>query len=97
MMENLAWKEVFRVVVLVQRQDFTCKCLNFIWKSINVERETHQVVQTGELEMTNLIYLIFDNTFNKRSDGQVGEFVLHEISNFSSVFSSTDQDGRLIR
>ena len=45
--------------------------------------------------MTN--YLIFDNTFNKRSDGQVGEFAFHEISNFSSVFSSTDQDGRLIR
>ena len=48
MMESLAWKKVLRVVVLVRWKEFTGKFSSFVWKSSNVERETRQVVQTGE-------------------------------------------------
>ena len=43
-MQSLAWKEALRAIVLVRRQDFTCKFSSFIWKSSEVERETCQVV-----------------------------------------------------
>ena len=81
MMESLAWKKVLRVVVLVRWKEFTGKFSSFVWKSSNVERETRQVVQTGERTWQT----VFDNTFSKSSDVQEGEFVFFEINKFKSL------------
>ena len=80
-MQSLAWKEVHRVVVLVRWKDFTGKFSSIVWKSSNVERETRQVVQTGERAWQT----VFDDTFSKSSDVQEGEFVLFEINKFKSL------------
>ena len=81
MMQSLAEKEVLRVVVLVRWKDFTDKFSSFIWKSSKVERETRQVVQTGERTWQT----VFDNPFNKSSDVQEREFVFFEIYKFKSL------------
>ena len=88
MIENLAWKVVFRAVVLVRCLDFASKLSSFVWKSSNVERETRQVLQTGE----SAFGAIFDNNFSKSSDVQEGEFLFDEINivDSRSVYFSTD-------
>ena len=76
-MKSLALEEALRVIVLVRRQDFTSKFSSFIWKSGDVEREAHQVVQTGERARQT----VRDNTFNKSSDIQEREPVLLKLTN----------------
>ena len=80
-MQSLAWKEVLRVVVFVRWKDFTGKFSSFVRESSKVERETRQVVQTGERAWQT----VFDNTFNKSSNVQEGEFVFFEINKFKSL------------
>ena len=71
-MKILPWNEVLKVMVLVLRQDFTCKISSLIRKGSEVEREARQVNQTGE----RACQTILADTFNKSSDVQVGEFIL---------------------
>ena len=87
-MQSLAEKEILRVVVLVRWKDFTDKFSSFIWKSSKVERETRQVVQTGERAWQT----VFDNPFNKSSDVQEGEFIFLEIYKFKSLEYSFTSD-----
>ena len=89
-MQSFAWKEVLRVVVFVRWKDFTGEFSSFVWKSSNVERETRQVVQTRERAWQT----VFDNTFNKSSNVQEGEFVFFEINKFKSLGYSFTTDGR---
>ena len=85
-MQCLAWKEVLGVVVFVRWKYFTGKFSSIVWKSSNVERETRQVIQTGERARQT----VFDDTFSKSGDVQEGEFVFLEINKFKSLgYSST--------
>ena len=94
-MQSLAWKEVLRVVVLVRWKDFTGKFSSIVWKSSNVERETRQVVKTGERAWQT----VFDDTFSKSSDVQEGEFVFFEINKFKFLGYSftTNSHGGFVR
>ena len=61
--------------------DFKGKFSSIVWKSSNVERETSQVVQTGERAWQT----VFDNTFSRSSDVQEVEVVFFEINKFKSL------------
>ena len=93
-MQSLAENEVLRVAVLVRWKDFTDQFSSFIWKSSKIERETRQVVQTGERAWQT----VFDNAFNKSSDVQEGEFVFFEIYKFKSLdyFFTSDAQGSFV-